>query len=111
LSGLSPPCPFLTVLQIHPVDLGAVVLKELVARTKIDPAQIDDVIFGCVSQVGGQAGNLGRNCVLAAGYPESVPVRRVGGRKRYSGLTHARERRATVSAAPRCRRFTSRPRR
>lgn len=59
--------------RIHPVDLGAVVLKEIVARTRIDAGQIDDVIFGCVSQVGGQAGNLGRNCVLAAGYPESVP--------------------------------------
>jgi len=60
--------------QIHPVDLGGQCLKALVERSGIkDPALIDDVIFGCVSQVGGQAGNLGRNVVLAAGLPESVP--------------------------------------
>ena len=56
------------------MDLGGQCLKALVERAGIrDPALIDDVIFGCVSQVGAQAGNLGRNVVLAAGLPESVP--------------------------------------
>ena len=57
----------------HPVDLAAEVLKALVARTEIDPALIDDVIMGCVSQVGAQGVNIARNAVLAAGFPESVP--------------------------------------
>jgi len=60
--------------KIHPVDLGATVIKAIVDRANIrDPAVIDDVIFGCVSQVGAQAGNIGRHVVLAAGLPESVP--------------------------------------
>lgn len=57
----------------HPADLGAVVVDELVKRTKIDPAQIDDVIFGCVSQIGAQSANLGRGVVLSSSLPESVP--------------------------------------
>lgn len=57
----------------HPVDLLAQTLKALVERTNIDPALIDDVITGCVSQVGEQAYNVARNAVLAAGFPESVP--------------------------------------
>jgi acetyl-CoA acetyltransferase family protein len=57
----------------HPVDLLAQTLKALVERTDIDPALIDDVIAGCVSQVGEQAYNVARNAVLAAGFPESVP--------------------------------------
>ena len=57
----------------HPADLGAKVLDELVLQTGIDPALIDDVIFGCVDQVGAQAGNLARNAVLASSLPESVP--------------------------------------
>jgi acetyl-CoA acyltransferase len=57
----------------HPVDLAAEVLKALVDRTGIDPALIDDVIMGCVSQVGAQGVNIARNAVLAAGFPESVP--------------------------------------
>ena len=48
----------------HPADLGAVVVDALVDRNRIDPASIDDVIFGCVSQIGAQAGNIGRNVVL-----------------------------------------------
>lgn len=59
--------------QWHPADLGAVVVDALVERTGIPPAEIDDVIWGCVSQVGAQAGNLGRNVVLASSLPESVP--------------------------------------
>jgi acetyl-CoA acyltransferase len=57
----------------HPVDLLGFTLKGLVARNKLDPALIDDVIAGCVMQVGEQTANIGRNAVLAAGFPESVP--------------------------------------
>ena len=57
----------------HPVDLMAQVLTALVQRTGIDPEIVDDVIVGCVSQVGEQSLNVGRNAVLAAGFPESVP--------------------------------------
>ena len=57
----------------HPADLGAEVLNELVNQTGIDPKDIDDVIFGCVDQVGAQSGNLARNSVLASCLPESVP--------------------------------------
>lgn len=58
----------------HPADLGAHVLKALEERNNLDPALVDDVIMGCVSQVGEQALNVGRNAVLAAGWPESVPA-------------------------------------
>ncbi|MFD6399152.1 thiolase family protein [Nocardia sp. NPDC060249] len=58
---------------IHPADLSAVVLNALIERTGIDPAVIDDVIWGCVSQVGDQSSNIGRYAVLAAGWPESIP--------------------------------------
>ena len=57
----------------HPADLGAKVLDELVHQTGIDPQDVDDVIFGCVDQVGAQSGNLARNAVLASSLPESVP--------------------------------------
>ncbi len=58
----------------HPVDLAAEVLKALAERNDLDPALIDDVVMGCVMQVGEQAINVGRNAVLAAGFPESVPA-------------------------------------
>ncbi|HMK99711.1 MAG TPA: thiolase family protein, partial [Acidimicrobiales bacterium] len=58
----------------HAVDLAAEPLKALVERNGLDPAQVDDVIMGCVMQVGEQALNIGRNAVLAAGFPESVPA-------------------------------------
>jgi acetyl-CoA acyltransferase len=58
----------------HPVDLLAETLQQLVARTGIDPALVDDVITGCVSQAGQQTFNVGRSAVLAAGFPESVPA-------------------------------------
>jgi acetyl-CoA acyltransferase len=58
----------------HPADLAAEVLSALVARSDLDPALVDDVIMGCVMQVGEQALNVGRNAVLAAGFPESVPA-------------------------------------
>jgi acetyl-CoA acyltransferase len=57
----------------HPVDLAAHTLTTLVSRHDLDPARIDDVIMGCVSQVGEQALNIGRNALLAAGFPDSVP--------------------------------------
>ena len=59
---------------IHPVDLYAQVLQALIARTGADPALIEDVITGCVIQAGEQAGNIGRQAVLAAGFPEHVPA-------------------------------------
>lgn len=59
---------------VHPVDLYAQVLKALVVRTRVDPAEIEDVITGCVIQVAEQSGNIGRQAVLAAGFPESVPA-------------------------------------
>ncbi|MFV0496209.1 thiolase family protein [Mycobacterium sp.] len=59
--------------QMHAADLSAVVLSELLERARVGPEIIDDVIWGCVSQVGDQAGNIGRWAVLAAGWPESIP--------------------------------------
>ncbi|MDE0050989.1 MAG: acetyl-CoA C-acyltransferase [Rhodospirillales bacterium] len=59
---------------VHPVDLLAHTLKGLVARTGIDPGAVDDVIAGCVIQVGEQAANIGRQAWLAAGFPEAVPA-------------------------------------
>ncbi len=58
----------------HPADLAGEVLKALSERNDLDPALVDDVIMGCVMQVGAQAGNIGRNAVLASGWPESVPA-------------------------------------
>jgi acetyl-CoA C-acetyltransferase len=57
----------------HPVDLGAALLDALVERSGIDPAGVDDVIMGCVDQIGEQAINIARNCVLSSNLPESVP--------------------------------------
>ena len=57
----------------HPVDLAGTALKALVERTGFDPALIDDVIMGCVMQVGEQSLNVARNAVLAAGLPETIP--------------------------------------
>jgi acetyl-CoA C-acetyltransferase len=59
--------------KVHPADLGAHVLKALVERAKIDPAAVDDVVFGCVDAIGPQAGDVARTAWLAAGLPESVP--------------------------------------
>ena len=58
---------------IHAVNLSAHVLTALAARNGFDPAVVDDVIWGCVQQVGQQGGNVARMAVLAAGWPESVP--------------------------------------
>ncbi|MBG0830279.1 acetyl-CoA C-acetyltransferase [Planomonospora sp. ID67723] len=58
---------------VHPADLGAHVLAALVERSGVDPAAVEDVIFGCVDTLGPQAGDIARTCWLAAGLPEEVP--------------------------------------
>jgi acetyl-CoA acyltransferase len=58
----------------HPADLLSEVLAEVVARAGVDPAEVDDVIVGCLDQVGEQSINVGRSAVLGAGFPESVPA-------------------------------------
>jgi acetyl-CoA acyltransferase len=58
---------------VHPVDLSALVLTALIERTGVEPGQVDDVIWGCVTQIGDQSTNVGRQAVLAAGWPESIP--------------------------------------
>jgi acetyl-CoA C-acetyltransferase len=58
---------------VHPVDLGAHVLEALVRRTGIDPAAVDDVVFGCLDQIGPQSADVARTCWLAAGLPVEVP--------------------------------------
>src|SRR4051794_38694571 len=59
--------------RVHPADLGARAIRALVDRTGIDAAAVDDVVFGCVDTIGGQAGDIARTCWLAAGLPEHVP--------------------------------------
>ena len=59
--------------SMHAADLSAVVLNELLERTGVGPEIIDDVVWGCVSQVGDQSSNIGRYAVLAAGWPDSIP--------------------------------------
>ena len=58
---------------VHPADLGAHSIKALVERTGIDPAAVDDVVFGCVDTIGPQAGDIARTCWLVAGMPDEVP--------------------------------------
>ena len=58
---------------VHPADLGASAITALVDRTGIDPAAVEDVIFGCLDTIGPQAGDIARTCWLAAGLPEEVP--------------------------------------
>jgi acetyl-CoA acetyltransferase family protein len=60
--------------DVHPVVLGSLVLKEVVARAGIEPGLVEDVVFGCVSQVGEQSLNVGRNAWLAAGFPFTTPA-------------------------------------
>ena len=59
--------------QVHPADLGAHSIKALMDRTGVDPAAVEDVVFGNVDSIGPQAGDIARTCWLVAGYPESVP--------------------------------------
>src|SRR5215510_4562212 len=60
--------------DVHPVVLGSLVLKEVVQRAGIEPEHVDDVVFGCVSQVGEQSLNVGRNAWLTAGFPVTTPA-------------------------------------
>ena len=62
-----------SLAKVHPIDLGAHVLSALMERTKIDPAAVEDVVMGCVDTIGPQAGDIGRNCWLAAGLSDEVP--------------------------------------
>lgn len=84
--------------SMHAADLSAIVLTELVERTGIDPNIIDDVVWGCVSQVGDQSSNIGRYAVLAAGWPESIPGTTIN-RARGSSQ-QARLRRASGDVGP-----------
>ena len=59
--------------QVHPADLGAHTLRALIDRTGVDPAAVEDVVFGCLDAIGPQAGDIARTCWLAAGLPEEVP--------------------------------------
>ena len=62
-----------TLAGIHAADLGAHAIKALIERTGVDPNEVDDVVFGCVDQLGAQAGDIARTCWLAAGLPDHVP--------------------------------------
>ncbi len=62
-----------TLAAVHAADLGAHAISALLQRSGVDPAQVDDVIFGCVDQLGAQAGDIARTAWLAAGLPEEVP--------------------------------------
>jgi acetyl-CoA C-acetyltransferase len=62
-----------SLAKTHPADLGAHIISALVERTGIDPAAVDDVVFGCLDTIGGQAGNVARTAWLAAGLPLEVP--------------------------------------
>jgi acetyl-CoA acyltransferase len=59
--------------DVHPVDMSAHVLNELLTRSGLSPDDVDDVLWGCVTQLGDQSGNVGRFAALAAGWPESIP--------------------------------------
>src|SRR3984957_4057357 len=60
--------------SLHAVDLGACSLNALLERNRFDPASVEDVIFGCVTQAGEQSQHVGRNCVLASKLSQSVPA-------------------------------------
>jgi len=62
-----------TLAGVHAADLGAHAIKALLERTGVEPSQVEDVIFGCVDQIGAQAGDIARTCWLAAGLPDEVP--------------------------------------
>jgi len=62
-----------SLAHLHPADLGAHPLRALIARTGIDPAAVEDVVWGCTETIGGQAGDIGRTAWLVAGLPEEVP--------------------------------------
>ena len=59
--------------QVHPADLGAHSIRALMDRVDVDPAAVEDVVFGCVDTIGPQAGDIARTCWLVAGLPDDVP--------------------------------------
>jgi len=59
--------------KIHPADLGAHSIRALMDNVDVDPAAVDDVVFGCVDTIGPQAGDIARTCWLVAGLPDEVP--------------------------------------
>ncbi|MBT5568818.1 MAG: acetyl-CoA C-acetyltransferase, partial [Acidimicrobiaceae bacterium] len=59
--------------QVHPADMGAHVINEVLARNDVDPMAVEDVVFGCVDTLGPQAGDIARTAWLAAGLPEAIP--------------------------------------
>src|ERR1700761_2340222 len=93
--------------DMHPVDLHAHVLRALVQRTGVDPADVDDVISGAVGQIGEQSGNTARWATLAAGFPASVPAGTVG---RPWGYGPAPTTSRSPRASSRCRTSRSAPR-
>src|SRR5213595_40201 len=62
-----------SLAAVHAADLGAHAIRSLIERTGVDPGEIDDVVFGCVDQLGPLSGDIARTCWLAAGLPEHVP--------------------------------------
>lgn len=62
-----------SLAQLHPADLGAHAIRQLIERSGVDPAAVDDVVWGCCETIGGQAGDIGRTAWLVAGMPEHVP--------------------------------------
>ena len=62
-----------SLADVHPVDLSAHVLRRILERTELEPEVVDDVLWGCVTQLGDQSGNVGRFAILAAGWPENIP--------------------------------------
>src|SRR5689334_13189389 len=62
-----------TLAGVHPADLGAHSIRAVIERSGVDPAAVDDVVFGCVDTIGPQAGDIARTCWLVAGYPDDVP--------------------------------------
>jgi acetyl-CoA C-acetyltransferase len=61
------------LLAVHPADLAAEAIAATLGRKDVDPARVDDVVFGCVDAIGAQAGNIARTGWLAAGFPQDVP--------------------------------------
>jgi acetyl-CoA C-acetyltransferase len=90
---------------VHPADLGAHVLTALMGRSGVDPAAVEDVVFGCLDAVGPQAGDIARTCWLAAGLPEEVPGVTVDGSADRPSRRCTSPRRAS---SPACKTWSSR---
>src|SRR5437879_12641358 len=79
-----------SLATVHAADLGAHAIRALIERTGVDAGAIDDVIFGCIDQIGPMAGDVARSCWLAAGLPEQVQIGRASCRGRGTGSRAAR---------------------